>query len=293
MPPRELMIEALPEITWAPWWTIEGCVEAEIGGRSQLTVYARPDSRDYRKATWSTIQSGILSENLAPGYDRYFFPLRSQKALPGWAPFDGHKLRELRARGIDDLSEYRGILEGNVIFYVPRPAKPTILGRIDTLATSFRIATPIAIQKIKDSFGKPSIFCRNATLHRNSWGAVLNGDVVIAGLDGREIVEVIRKNCGLIVKMGKKHARKDSGLNALGLLPIGYAQVAVFKRDYRQRRLSNFGLGDDLVCTVRLHRIGRIKSPDILGSTIEMNGKWRIVWNKAWLDSVGRRVLDR
>ena len=43
--PRELMIEALQELTWAPWWAIEGCVEAEIGGRSQLTVYARLDSR--------------------------------------------------------------------------------------------------------------------------------------------------------------------------------------------------------------------------------------------------------
>ena len=39
MPPRELMIEVLKELTWAPWWAIEGCVEAEIGGRSQLTVY--------------------------------------------------------------------------------------------------------------------------------------------------------------------------------------------------------------------------------------------------------------
>ena len=99
VPPRELMIEALLELTRAPWWAIEGCVEAEIGGRSQLTVYARPDSRDYRKVFWSTVQSGILSESLASGYDRYFFSLRSPKALPGWAAFDGHKLRELRKEG--------------------------------------------------------------------------------------------------------------------------------------------------------------------------------------------------
>ena len=136
------------------------------------------------------------------------------------------------------------------------------------------------------------MFCRNAVLHRNSWGAVLLGDVVIDGLDGQEIVGAIRKNCRLIVKIGKRHACRRGGLNAAHLLPIGYAQVAVFKRDYRQRRLSGFGLADDLVCTVRLQRIRRIKAPDILGSTIETNGKWRIAWNKAWLDSVGQHVLD-
>ena len=58
-PPRELMIEALQDQTRLPWWTIEGCVETEIPGGSQLTVYARPNSPDLRKVLWSTIQSGI------------------------------------------------------------------------------------------------------------------------------------------------------------------------------------------------------------------------------------------
>ena len=291
-PPREFMIEALQELTWAPWWAIEGCVEAEIGGRSQLTVYARPDSRDYRKVLWSTVQSGILSESLASGYDRYFFSLRTPKALPGWAAFDGNKLRALREKETDDLSDYQGILEGNGIFYVPRPAIPAVLARIDTLATSLRMAIPIVIQKIRESLGNPRIYCRNATIHRNSWGAVLRGDVVFDGLDGQEIVRAIRKNRNLIVKSGKRHARRKGGLNAAHLLPIGYAQVAVFRRDYRERRLSGFGLADDLVCTVRLQRIRRIKAPDILGSTIETKGKWRIAWNQAWLASVGQHVLD-
>ena len=291
VPPRELMLEALQEHTWAPWWTIEGCVEAEIAGRSQLTVYARPDSRDYSKILWSTIQSGILSESLAPGYDRYFFSLRSRKALPGWAAFDGRKLRALREKGTEELSGYHGIVEDNVVFYVPQPAIPKILTRIDTLATSIRIAIPTAVQKMKEVLGAPRMSCRNAALHRNSWGAVLNGSVVIEGLDSQEIVRAIRKNCGLIVKIGRRHARRESGFSLATLMPTGYAQIAVFRRDYRRRRLSGFGLGDDLVCTVRLQRIRRIRSPDIIGSTIETRGKWRIAWNKAWLDAVGQQVL--
>ena len=290
-PPRELMIEALQELTWAPWWAIEGCVEAEIGGRSQLTVYAKPDSRDYRKVFWSTVQSGILIESLAPGYDRYFFSLRTPKALPGWAAFDGNKLRALREKKTNELSDYKGILEGNGIFYVPRPAIPSFLARVDTLATSVRMAIPIAVEKIREGLGKPRIVCRNANVHRNSWGAVLRGGVVIDGLDGQEIVRAIRKNCHLIVKTSKRYARRKGGFNAAHLLPIGYAQVSVFRRDYRERRLSSFGLADDLVCTVRLQRIRRIKAPDILGSTIEIRGKWRIAWNKAWLASVGQQCI--
>ena len=292
-PPRELMVEALQELTWAPWWTIEGCVETEVGGQPQLTVYAKPDSRDYRKVLWSTVQSGILSESLASGYDRYFFSLRSPKAFPGWAAFDGNKLRELREREADDLSDYRGVLEGNGIFYVPRPAMPSVLARIDTLAMSVRMAIPTAIQKIRESLGRPRMYYRNATIHRNSWGAVLRGDVVFEGLDGQELVRAIRKNCHRIVKTGRRHARREGGFNATHLLPIGYAQIAVFRRDHRARRLSGFGLADDLVCTVRLQRIRRIKAPDILRSTIETKGKWRIAWNKAWLDCVGQEVLDR
>ena len=290
--PREFMIEVLQENTRAPWWAIEGCVEAEIAGGSQLTIYARPDSRDKWKVFWSTVQSGILSESLAPGYDRYFFSLHSRKALQGWAAFDGKKLRDLRESGADTLSAYQGVLEDNLFYYEPRPRLPALLAKVDTYTTSFRITIPIAVQKFKESLGKPLMYCRFATVHRNSWGAVLQGSVVLEGVADQELVGVIRDNCGRIVKMGKRNARRSSGFNFSRLLPIGYAQINVFRRDYRRRKLSSFGLGDDLVCTVRLQRISRIKAPDIFESTIETRGKWRIAWNKAWLDSVGNQVLD-
>ncbi len=290
--PREFMIEVLQEHTRAPWWAIEGCVEAEIAGGSQLTIYARPDSRDKWKVFWSTVQSGILSESLAPGYDRYFFSLHSRKALQGWAAFDGKKLRDLRESGADTLSAYQGVLEDNLFYYEPRPRLPALLAKVDTYTTSFRITIPIVVQKFEESLGKPLMYCRFATVHRNSWGAVLWGSVVLEGVADQELVEVIRDNCGRIVKKGKRNARGTSGFNFAGLLPIGYAQINVFRRDYRRRRLSSFGLGDDLVCTVRLQRISRIKAPDIFESTIETRGKWRIAWNKAWLDSVGNQVLD-
>jgi len=290
IPPRELLMEELQEETSTPWWTIEGCVESEIVGKTQLIVYARPDSRHFQKVQWSTIQSGILAEFFAPGYDRYFFSLRSPKAWPGWASFDGKKLRDLREAGVDDLSQYSGIVEDNLIFYVPRPAMPALVGKVDTFAQSFRLNTPMIMQQVGENMGLPSIVCRSAAVHRNSWGAVLNAEIVIEGLDDATIVSVIRRYRHRIISTAIKHVRRENRLNGASYLPLGYAYVSVFRRDYRRRRLSGFGLGNDLVCTVKLQRIRRIKSPDIIGSSVENIGKWRIAWNKEWLETNGRQV---
>ena len=291
--PRDLLVEALQEQTRAPWWTIEGCVEGEALGKSQLMVYARPDSRDRRKVHWSTIQSGILAESMVPGYDRYFVSLRSRKALPGWAAFDGEKLRALRESGVVDLSQYREILEGNLVFYLPRRSLPSVLGRLDTLATSFRVVAPAVFQDFRDSLGITNIICRNATVHRNSWGAVLNAQVVVEGIDDCDMADIVRRNRRRIVRLAKQQAGKQCGFSLAARLPVGFANVAVFRRDFRRRRLSSFGLGDDLVCTVKLRRIRRIQSPDLMGSTVENKGKWRIAWNKAWLEASGEELQKR
>ena len=149
-PPRELLVEELREETLTPWWRIEGCVESEFSGRPQLVIYARPNSRHYAKVQWSTVQSGILAEFFAPGYDRYFLSLRSPQAWPGWAAFDGRRLRALREADASDLSEFTDIVEGGLIFYVSRPALPAPLGMVDTLVQSVRLQMPLAMRQIRE-----------------------------------------------------------------------------------------------------------------------------------------------
>jgi hypothetical protein len=247
---QHFLVEELQEHTSCPWWSIEGCVDSEIPGKTQLIVYARPRTRHYAKVLWSAIQSGILAEAFAPGYDRYFLSLRSPMAWPGWAAFDGRKLRELREQAIGELSKYTGILEETGVFYVARPALPSVLGKLETLYWSFRTHLPMAFQQIKRNLGIPYLECRNAQVHRNSWGAVVNGEVVLQGVDDQAMVDVIRRLKTRIVRVAKRRARSENGRFPAAYLPIGYARIAIFRRDYRRRRLSGFGLGRDLICSL-------------------------------------------
>jgi hypothetical protein len=262
--PRELLVEELVEETRSPWWSIEGCIESELADSTQLLVYARPNSRDVLKIQWAGMQSAILAESLARGYGRYFFSLRTPTAWPGFAAFDGNILRQLRESGAAEVHQYASAMEKTGFFYAPRPALPRLLGRIDTLIHSFRLRWPLTLRQI------------------------LNGAVVIIGLQNETAARIIRSHRRRIIRIAARGAKSSaSWLNPARYLPLGYARIAVFSEDLRRRRLSSFGLGPQLVCTIQLQRIRRIKSPDIMGSTIEVSGSWRIAWNRAWIESGG------
>lgn len=293
--PQQILLEELQEETHTPWWRIESCVQSEIGAQKQMLIYARPDSRDFLKIQWSAMQSGIMAEFFAPGYDRYFLSLRSPKAGPGWTAFDGKRLEQLRLADASDIAQYHGVVENNLVFCVPRLALPRALARIDTFAHSFRLNWPLAMERLRLQLKIPHVVCRNASLHPNSWSLVLTGEVVINEFNDRLGLGIVHKWRRRIIRTALKAARRTAGwLTAARYLPLGYARLALFRKNYRRRRLSGFGLGEDLVCTVQFQRIRRIRSPDIMGSTIEASGKWRIAWNRAWLEAAGHRthVLD-
>lgn len=287
--PRELLVEELVEETRSPWWSIEGCIESELLGGTQLLIYARPDSRDLLKVQWAAIQSAVLAESLASGYSRYFFSLRTPKAWSGWAAFDGPRLRQLRESGAAEVCEYAAAIEKSGFFYVPTPALPRLLCKLDTLIQSFRLHWPLVRRQIREKLRIPRIVSRDARMHRNAWGYVLNGGVVMTELDSETAAETIRSHKRRIIRSAARDARSSvSRLDVVRYLPLGYARVSVYSEDFRRRRLGSFGFGPELVCTIQLQRIRRIKSPDIMGSTIEASGNWRIAWNQAWIESGGR-----
>jgi hypothetical protein len=285
--PRQIMLEELQADTKTPWWNIEGCLVSELAGKSQLVIYASPTSRDYSKVQYMCIYSGILAEYFAPGFDRYMMSLRSPIAWPGWAAFDGKKLREIRKRsGQQSMEDYKEVLENGLVFYKPNVALPKFLCKLETFLISFRLHMPLAIDDIRKNLDKIAITPRQAEIHRNAWGAVINGSVVVNIADVENPRQAVKKARRRIIKFARRLACKNvKRFNLANFLPTGYARIGVFQTDRRHRQL--YGLGPDLICTVQIQFISRIKAPDISCSTIETVWPYRIAWNKAWLQSRG------
>lgn len=282
--PRQILLEELQAETNTPWWHIAGCTPSRFSSQNQLIIYARPNSRDYHKVAYSTVKSGVLAEYFAPGYDRYFFSLRSDKALPGWAAFDGKKLLELRSKGSTAIADYREALEDNVVFYSPKLRLPRILSILDTYIHAVRIHWSSALSDIRRIFGRPDVRVRLSDIYRSGWGCGLKGAVFVSAARGPHGQDVVRANCGRLIRSVLLDARKSVSLtDSTRYLPLRYARISVLRRDYRKRRLRSFGLGADLVATVQVKRFAQVRAPDICGSQIEVRGRYRIAWNRSWL----------
>ncbi|NQT34243.1 hypothetical protein HQ587_03555 [bacterium] len=281
--PQQLLLQELQAETDAPWWHIEGFAESKIGSIKQLIIFIRPNTIDYPLVQYFSFFSAVLAEFFAPEYDRYFLSLRCSKAMPGWAAFDGRKLRAVRENKPNEFEDYEGVLENDLVFYVPKLKLPHFITKFGVLVYAFKVHWYIVLTDMKNKRGLPQIIIRETSIHRNGWRVVLNSSVVI---DSDEIIDkgVIRESCRRIIRSALSNARKHSlRYKIIRYLPLGYARISIFKRDFRKRKLTNYGLGSDLIGTIELKKIRRIQAPDIFESTIEMKGRYRIAWNSAWI----------
>jgi hypothetical protein len=89
--------------------------------------------------------------------------------------------------------------------------------------------------------------------------------------------EQIRKLRWQMVSEIKRQARK-SGLK-YRLLATDYIFASMFHRDFRIRRMKNFGLGPELLGTLTCTRSKRIKVIDIYTGIPEQLKRIRLVWN--------------
>jgi len=273
--PEELLLQELREETVSPWWAIEGTIRSRFSEGDQLLIYARARSKDFQTVQFSAIQTGILAEAFAPGYDRYFVSIRGGSSNWGWAAFHGERLRDHRLAE-DELVKYADVLDS--MAFLPSRNRPQWIRRIWFTYQSLRSDWPNTRHDWNVARGVPEIVPRISTIHRNGWRSVLKGSVVISGSSPPQIRKFRRRivDTALSIAKANPHLARH--------LPLGFAQIAVFCRDYRARRLASYGLGSHLVCTVRYQTIRRIRMPFILNSVVEGTGVWRIAWNRSWLE---------
>lgn len=281
--PRQLMIEELKAETNSPWWKVEGCLESTIiNNESQLMIFARPNTTDIRKVYYSTVMTGILAEYYTPGYKRYFVSLKSPICLPGWAIFDGDLMKQKRLKKASTFEEYKGIIIDNLIFFIPRYKLPRLFHRLNTLYLSFKIQLALTGKSFKKETEGLDFLLRNISIHRNGWRLVLNGSVIIE--DKVNNIELkIKTEAKRIIRLCLKKAKKQHKNILFRLLPLGYARISLFNKDYRSRRLDSFGLKKELIGTIQIKKIRRIQVPDIYNSRIENFQNYRFAWNKKWL----------
>ena len=283
--PQNLLIEELRAETRTPYWEVKSALPSiVVSGQTQLIIYCDVRTTDNSKVLFSTVQTAIQAEQVAPGYDRYFVSMRAKNGLPGMASFIGKKLEQHRLQN-HESDRYADVMQDYSPLFLKRNKTNNLFNRFETLKYAIEVGLPVIGAEYRLRTSKPKIVVRGSSIHRNLWGVVLRADVVLSHENSELDQDTIRNNCRVLVKRAKRHARKQvSRFSPSRYLPLGFADIHVFRCDYRARRLSGFGLGEDLIGTVRLQRIHRIKSPDIVGSLIENYKVYRIAWNRRWLE---------
>ena len=282
--PQHLRIEELRTETQTPYWKVVGWLPSEQINGSQLIIYAEVTTLDYQKALFSSFQTAVLAERLAPGYDRYFLSLSQPNGLRGFGAFNGTNLAVHREQE-HEIDQYTDVLEDTGLFFVPRVKLPRLLGKMGSLWLAYRVQGEVVSSEYRKKLGLCKVIVRDVEIHRNAWGVVLKADVVLEG-DGKQIEKAhVRRQCKAIIRKSLRKARHQTPyFGILRYLPLGYARIHIFQQDYRRRQLVNFGLAKDLVGTVQIKRIRRIRAPDIAGSSIEYKRSVRIAWNRRWLE---------
>lgn len=283
--PRNLMVEELECETRSPYWHVNAALPStQASGGSQLIVFCDVLTMDIDKVRFSALQTAILAEKFAPGFERYFLTFRSRNSVGGFAVFDGKNLERHRLSRAD-IEEYGDVTQEFLPMFLSQDRTPRIIHRAISLFYALQLSVPVIRADFRERTSSPVINVRNSQVHRNSWGLVLNSDVVIehgsAAIDQALIRRISRK----IIRRSLADARRKlPWFSALRYLPLGFASVHIYANDHRARRLAGFGLGADLIGTVRRQLIRRIKAPDIFGSTVENWRGLRLAWNREWLD---------
>lgn len=282
-PLRSFLLEELQAKANGPAWTISNCIESiAIGERQQLNISIKNGFWDFSKVQFNSYITAYWAERLTKTFDRIFIHLDSKHSLNGWVAFDGKKLREIRERNETELATYKGVVEENILFFVPRKL-PKLIYKLGSLYSAFKMSIPLTREKYRDQHKPVQFVVRDTKIHRKSSGFTVISDpsIIIKTKDGLVTEELIRTHRRKIIRTAIRYSRKKCGRFSLTrYLPVRYIRVFIYDSDKRVRNLS--GLIPQLVATIEVNTSRKIRTIDIFGSTVERIGKYRIAWYNHW-----------
>ncbi|MEQ8362021.1 MAG: hypothetical protein RH948_04075 [Cyclobacteriaceae bacterium] len=283
--PKSILVEELKTICKTPGWEILNSFESlSIGNKKQLTIYIKNNNWDSSKVNWYCFFTAYWAEALTKGYERFFISLGSIHSLPGWAGFNGYKLKELRERDSNDLNEYYGALENGFIMFVPRFKFPRLIYKLGSFRNAFLILLSLNRQKQKEKSSN-RIDVRDSYFHsKGSYLVIADSSVVLRSkLTEPEIVGFIEKNCRNIMNQSFRHTKNQLPFFSLQrFLPLKYARVFIYDSDMRIRNLRHSGLIPELIAAIEINYSRQIKTVNLINCQVEQKGKYKIFWHKNW-----------
>jgi hypothetical protein len=259
-------------------WRVDDYLELrEEDGTRQLTLFARCTYIDDHKTRLSVVRTATFAAALMPGFDRYLVELHRRGERAGWGRFDGAKVRELMAQGVEHAPTYveHATQLGDFIVF---PA----LGRFN-VPSRLRIFGSIA-EVIRTSWAarnaERQIEVRHVEMQSKRSYAFANAHVVLHRSDLAAAVMLTTKNVRRIVRMAIRAARALPHTSWwLRHLPAGYVQVWVYLEDRRRRELLSDGWGPNLLCRLTRKTRGRIPVGAPPEAMAEMVAGIRVDWN--------------
>ncbi len=287
--PQSILLEELQSKANGPAWTITNCLESvAVHDKKQLMIYVKNDNWDYGKVHWYSFTTAMWAEALTKSYDRIFFSLHSthnQLSPTGWAAYDARKFKHLREIDEKRFEAFKGVLEDNYVFFIPKFKFPKFIYKIGTYRSIMKTAFPLVWRKYIDTYFPNPFLVRETQIHsKKNFTVIQDPSVIIKPNFQTDIEGLIRKNKSRIVNLAIRYSRRQcSRFSLTRYLPVRYIRVFIYDTDKRVRSLRNSGLIVNLIATIEVNTTKRIKTIDILGGTPEQIGKYRIVWNQRWL----------
>lgn len=282
--PKQFLIQELKAQANAPKWEVIDCLEnMTIDGRKQLNIFTENSLLHIDEVNYYAFRTAVIADHFASGFDRYFFSLKSKYSLNGWAGYNGKILRRERLKRRDNLDSYKGVLEENMLFFIPKIKVPKSIRQLINIWTIFKYNFPTEYHKLTNYRFKRKYELRETKAHRRGLSIIINDPSVFIHPEYNEnIIDLIRKDYKKIVRYAIRKSKKDIKPKIARNLRTDFIRVTVYDTDLRKRKFRASGLIDSLVCSITLNRSKRIKDIDLIGGQVELKGRYRIVWNTNW-----------
>jgi hypothetical protein len=281
--PIHVYLDELREEIELPHWKLIDCLESQtVTNQRQLNIFVRNNFLDRSKVHFFVFHTAVLAEDYLQGYGRYFISLDSKYSFPGFAAFNGVKLRDIRLKKSEKLEEYKGVLEDNLVFFYPVFKVPRICFTFSSFLMVLKIQIRLGMLRFRKDVTRYLVVVRNSKLF--NFGHRLNVEsaivleqnekfkVDIRSLIRREVRRIVRRT----VKLSIRGARL---LELRRFLPLDFVRIHVFSKDLRKRTLGSSGLIPELICRIETNKKGKVKQINYIGGSHELIGNYIVFWN--------------